>query len=57
MPYKSDKQRKYMHWAAEKGKIDPEVVEEFDAEERSRNRKSSRKFKRLNRYLGGKEDA
>lgn len=34
MPYKSDKQRKYMHWAAEKGKIDRKVVEEFDRKER-----------------------
>lgn len=34
MPYKSEKQRKYMHWAAEKGKIDPKVVAEFDRKER-----------------------
>jgi len=30
MPYKSDKQRRYMHAAAERGEIKKSVVEEFD---------------------------
>jgi hypothetical protein len=31
MPFKSEKQRRYMHWAASKGKISPKVVDEFEA--------------------------
>jgi hypothetical protein len=34
MPYVSDRQRRYMHWAAAHGELDPKVVEEFDAAER-----------------------
>ena len=30
MPYKSDRQRRYMHAAAERGEIKKSVVEEFD---------------------------
>jgi len=30
MPYKSDAQRKYFHYAESKGKISPKVVKEFD---------------------------
>lgn len=30
MPYKSDAQRRYFHWAKSQGKISPEVVEEYD---------------------------
>ena len=30
MPYVSDAQRRYMHWAKAHGKIKPKVVEEFD---------------------------
>jgi hypothetical protein len=30
MPYKSDKQRRYMHAAAERGDISESVVDEFD---------------------------
>lgn len=30
MPYKSDKQRRYMHWASSHGKISKKVVKEFD---------------------------
>lgn len=30
MPFKSDAQRKYMNWAASKGKIDQKVVNEFN---------------------------
>ena len=30
MPYVSDAQRRYMHWARAHGKIKPKVVEEFD---------------------------
>lgn len=30
MPYKSNQQRKYFHWAEEQGKISPKVVKEFD---------------------------
>lgn len=30
MPYKSDRQRRYMHAAAERGDISESVVEEFD---------------------------
>lgn len=30
MPYKSDKQRKYFHYAEKAGKISPKVVKEFD---------------------------
>lgn len=38
MPYVSDKQRKYMH--AQRGKKVPaKVVDEFDAEERKKNKK------------------
>lgn len=30
MPYKSDRQRRYMHAAAERGDISESVVDEFD---------------------------
>ena len=30
MPYTSDKQRRYFHYAEEHGKISPKVVNEFD---------------------------
>lgn len=30
MPYKSDKQRRYMNWAASEGKIKKSVVNEFN---------------------------
>lgn len=47
MPYVSDKQRKYMNWAAQNGKIDPKVVNEFN--------KASKglKFKRIKKSLKG----
>lgn len=32
MPYSSDKQRRYLHWAAEHGEVSPKVVEKFDKE-------------------------
>lgn len=32
MPYKSDAQRKYMNWAASKGKIKKSIVQEFNKE-------------------------
>lgn len=31
MPFKSEKQRRYMHWAESKGLIDPKVVKEYEA--------------------------
>lgn len=40
MPYVSDRQRRYMHWAKAHGKIDPKVVDEFDAAERRKNEKT-----------------
>lgn len=30
MPYKSEKQRRYMNWAANEGKISKGVVDEFN---------------------------
>lgn len=30
MPYKSEAQRRYFHYAESKGKISPNVVKEFD---------------------------
>lgn len=30
-PYKSDSQRRYMNWAASKGKIKKSIVDEFNA--------------------------
>lgn len=30
MPYKSDQQRKYFHWAEKEGKIKKSTVDEFD---------------------------
>ncbi len=30
MPFSSDKQRRYMNWAASVGKIKPKVVNEFN---------------------------
>lgn len=30
MPFKSDAQRKYMNWAASKGKIKTSIVDEFN---------------------------
>lgn len=56
MPYKSDKQRRYMHWAAEHGKIEQSVVDKFDAEERAKNKKG-KKFKKFHKYLTGEDDA
>ena len=31
MPFKSKRQQRYMHWAADHGKVSPKVVQEFDA--------------------------
>lgn len=46
MPYVSNRQRRYMHWAATHGKIDPKVVEEFDAAERRKHAKGVYTVKR-----------
>lgn len=32
MPYASEAQRRWFHWAAANGEIDPKVVEEYDRE-------------------------
>lgn len=32
MPFKSESQRKYMNWAASKGKLDKSMVDEFNKE-------------------------
>lgn len=33
--YKSDRQRKYMNWAASKGKIKQSIVDEFNEESKN----------------------
>lgn len=37
MPYKSDKQRKYMNWAASEGKIKQSVVDDFNTASKGLN--------------------
>ena len=49
MPYKSDAQRRYMHWAMEHGKIGKKTVKEYD--KKSKGKKTSSK-----RNIGGKYD-
>lgn len=44
MPYTSDKQRRYFHYAEEQGKIAPSVVHEFD--EASKGKKLPEKVKK-----------
>ncbi len=57
MPYKSEKQRKYMNWAAEHGKIDKSVVNEFN--QASKGMKNlpehvkGSKFKKMHKALKG----
>ncbi len=51
MPYKSDQQRKYFHWAEEQGKIKPSVVKEFD--EASKGKKLP-KYVKTKKALGKK---
>lgn len=48
MPYKSDQQRKYFHYAESVGKIKPSVVKEFD--EASKGKKLP-KFVKLKKKL------
>ena len=36
MPYASEAQRRYFHWAKSRGEIDPEVVEEYDKESKGK---------------------
>lgn len=44
MPYKSEKQRKYMNAAAKRGEIDKPVVDEFNEE--SKGKKLPKKAKK-----------
>lgn len=58
IPYKSDKQRKYFHYAESKGLIKPSVVNEFD--EASKGMKlpeysKKSKFKKLSKHLKQKD--
>lgn len=63
MPYKSDQQRKYFHYAESKGLIKPSAVKEFDeaskgmklpnkVEPTSKNR-FSKLHKHMNKQSGG----
>lgn len=48
MPYKSDAQRRYFHYAEEQGKIKPSVVKEFD--QASKGKKLPEKVKKPSPY-------
>lgn len=56
MPYKSTKQRKYMHWAAEHGKISKAVVEEFDKAEKRAKQSTTKKSKPTSWKKAGKHN-
>jgi site-specific recombinase XerD len=53
MPYASEAQKRWFHWAAKNGKIDPKVVEEYDRESEGKKlpeRLGVRDPKRLVKY-------
>lgn len=47
MPFKSSKQRRYMHWAANKGKIAQSVVDKFEDETKKAKKEKYSKLKRM----------
>lgn len=52
MPYKSDKQRRYMNWAAKQGKISKDVVDEYNkASKGMKLPEKANKFKRLKKAM------
>lgn len=54
MPYKSDSQRRYFHWAESQGKISPKVVNEFDKASKGKKlpeKKKPSRFSKLSEYL------
>lgn len=57
MPYKSEKQRRYMNWAGEHGKIDKSVVNEFNKASKGMKLPESapkHKFQKMRKALGSK---
>jgi hypothetical protein len=55
MPFKSNKQRRYMNWAASKGKIDQKVVDEFnDASKGLELPEKANKYKKISKYFKNK---
>jgi hypothetical protein len=52
MPYKSDAQRRYFHYAQKAGKIKKSVVDEYDEESKG---KDLPEYKRLKKYFKNKK--
>lgn len=56
MPYASDKQRRYMHWAADHGKIKKSTVEEYDKASKGKDLPEKvDHFKKLKEKFRGKK--
>ena len=58
MPYVSDAQRRYFHWAKEQGLIDPETVEKWDEESKGKDlpeRVGPKAPKRMTKYTKNRE--
>jgi len=52
VPYKSEKQRKYMHAAAERGEIKKSVVKEFDRASKGKHLPEEAKFSKIKKMVG-----
>lgn len=59
MPYASDKQRKYFHWAEENGKISPKTVKEYDKASKGKDlpeyAPKKKRFNKLREKMGKKD--
>ncbi len=54
MPFVSDKQRKFMNWAASKGKIKQSTVNEFNKASKGIDLPESVKFPKIKKMIGMK---
>lgn len=57
MPFRSDRQRRYMNWAASKGKIKKSVVNEFNKASKGMDLpeqvSKNDRFNKLKKYMKG----
>lgn len=56
MPYKSDAQRRYFHYAENAGKIDKKTVEEFDQASKGKSLPERVEFKKTKKYFKNKKE-